>query len=109
MVSREAAAAEERYTEAAGSPGSPGSPARRLFALRDSASTAGARPRVPPGHGPAPRPRAPRLLSHAGGGAEAEKPAREQTREPPEPRREPRAPRPVPAALARAAQSPDEP
>lgn len=109
MVRREAAAAEEQYPAAAGSPGCP---ARRLFALRGSASTAGARPRVPPGHGRAPRPRAPRLLSRAGGGAEAGRPgeARAGAEASASGAEEgARAPRPVPAALARAARSPDEP
>lgn len=46
MVRLEAAAAEEQYPAAAGSLGYP---ARLLLALRGSAVTAGARPRVPPG------------------------------------------------------------
>jgi len=49
MVRFEAAAEEEQYPAAAGSLGSP---ARLPFALRGSAATAGARPRVPPGAWP---------------------------------------------------------
>lgn len=79
--------------------------ARRLSALRGSTS------RVPPGHGRAPRPRAPRLLSLAGGGAEAGRPGRPARSggERPRSRAGARAPRPVPAARARVARSPDEP
>lgn len=79
--------------------------ARRLSSLRGSTS------RVPPGHGRAPRPRAPRLLSLAGGGAEAGRPARPARSggERPRSRAGARAPRPVPAARARVARSPDEP
>lgn len=65
-----------------------------------------------PGHGPAPGPRAPRLLSRAGGGAEAGRPGEASAgAESSASRAEKgaRAPRPVPAALARAARSPDEP
>lgn len=100
MVRQEAAAAEEQYPAAAGSP------AWRLFALRGSASTAGARPRVPPEHGRAPRPRAPRLLSGAGGGAEAGAGAEASASGAGKGARSLRL---VPATLARAAWSPDEP
>lgn len=79
--------------------------ARRLSALRGSTS------RVPPGHGRAPRPRAPRLLSLAGGGAEAGRPGRPARSggERPRSRAGACAPRPVPAARARVARSPGEP
>lgn len=109
MVRFEAAAAEEQDPALAGSLGCP---ARLLFALRGSASTAGARPRVPPGAWPGASPaRAPPAEPRrrrcggreAGGGRRGSRVSASGAE------KGARAPRPVPAALARAARSPNEP
>lgn len=108
-----AAAAEEQEPAAAANLGRPA----QLPCFRGSDPPRAPDPVSRPGHGPALRPRAPRLLSgararcggqEAGGGRLWSRVERLRSRKR-NPRPEPRAPRPVPAALARAARSPDEP